>query len=96
MFRAIGGMAHPDYADLFSTKTSDIAGRLPEAWARAPLEDTPTGRSVPAVWRGLGLRLGPRPSPDHVQRWRIADQGHDWIRLETSVVDDCPHRRACR
>jgi hypothetical protein len=78
--RAIGGVARPGYAHLVSTTTSDTAGRSPEAWARALLEDTPTGRSAPAVRPGLG----PRPSPDHVQRWKIADRGHDWIRFETS------------
>jgi hypothetical protein len=34
------------------------------------------------VWRALGLRLAPGPSPDHVQGWRIAARGGDWIRLE--------------
>ena len=48
------------------------------------LEGTPTGRSAPILWRLLGLRLGPRPSPDHVQGWTIADRGASWIRLETS------------
>jgi hypothetical protein len=34
------------------------------------------------LWRLLGLRLGPRPSPEHVQGWRIIGRGDDWIRME--------------
>jgi hypothetical protein len=28
--------------------------------------------------------MGPGGSPDHVQGWRIAGRGDDWIRLETA------------
>jgi hypothetical protein len=74
-----------DYADCVVATTSDATERTPEEWARAVMEDTPTGRSAPALWRLIGLRLGPMPSPDHVQGWRIADRGDDWIRAETAA-----------
>lgn len=81
--RSHGSLDSPDYVDFTASPTGAI-DRSPEEWARAVLEDTPTGRSAPTLWRLLGLRLGPRPSPDHVQGWRIADRGESWIRLETS------------
>jgi hypothetical protein len=81
--RSHATMASPDYVDVTVSPTG-ATDRSPEEWARAVLEGTPTGRSAPTLWRLLGLRLGPRPSPDHVQGWRIADRGESWIRLETS------------
>ena len=81
--RAADTMVDPDYADVITLAT-DVAEASPEAWARAALERTSTGRSAPTLWRLLGLRLGPRPSADHVQGWRIAARGDEWIRIETS------------
>jgi hypothetical protein len=74
----------PDYADYFVAATSGAGERTAEQWARTILEGTHAGRSAPALWRLLGLRLGPRPSPDHVQGWHIAGRGDDWLRAETS------------
>jgi hypothetical protein len=82
--RAHDTLASPDYVDLFTAPASGATDRSPEEWARAVLEETPTGRSAPALWRRLGLRLGPRPSAEHVQGWKIAARGDDWIRLETA------------
>ncbi len=77
-------LTSPDYADLYTVATTGTADMSAEEWARAALEDTPTGRSAPRLWRLLGLRLGPTSSPDHVQGWEIADRGDDWIRIETT------------
>ena len=82
--RRLEPLADPDYADVFTVLTSRATDRSGEAWARAVLEHTPIGRSAPRVWRALGLRLGPGSSPDHVQGWRIAARGDDWIRLEAT------------
>jgi hypothetical protein len=82
--RGVAELADLDYVDVFTATTSAAADRSAEEWARVALEDTPTGRSAPMLWRLLGLRLGPMPSPDHVQGWRIADRGDDWIRIETA------------
>ena len=82
--RRLDTLASPDYVDLFTATTSRAADKSPEEWARAALENTPTGRSAPLVWRRLGLHLGPAPSPDCVQGWKIADRGEDWIRIETT------------
>ena len=82
--RRVAALASPDYVDLFTATTSFATDKSAEEWARAALEDTPTGRAAPFLWRLLGLRLGPTPSPDYVQGWKIADRGDDWIRIETT------------
>jgi hypothetical protein len=82
--RSLDTLASPDYVDLFVMTTSEATDRSPEEWARAVLEDTPLGRSAPDLWRRLGLRLGPLQAPDHVQGWKIAALGDNWIRLETA------------
>ena len=82
--RSLATLDSPDYVDAFTLTPSGATERSPEQWARTVLEETPTGRSAPALWGLLGLRLGPRPSPDHVQGWRIADRGDNWIRVETT------------
>jgi len=73
-----------NYADLFTATTYGAADWSAEQWARALLEETPAGRSAPVLWRLLGLRLGPTPSTDHVQGWKIADGGDGWIRIGTT------------
>jgi hypothetical protein len=82
--RGLDTLASPDYVDLFTASTNGATDKSAEEWARATLEDTPTGRSAPSLWRFLGLRLGPTPSPDCVQGWKIADRGEGWIRIETA------------
>jgi hypothetical protein len=82
--RRLGALANPDYADFFTATASGATDKSAEEWARTVLEDTPTGRSAPRLWRLLGLRLGPTPSTAYVQGWRIADRGDDWIRIEAS------------
>ena len=81
--RRLGAMVSPDYVDL-STVTIGATDKSPEEWARAVLEETPTGRSAPFLWRALGLRLGPPNSPGYVQGWKIADRGDDWVRIEAA------------
>jgi hypothetical protein len=82
--RCLDTLASPDYVDLFTATTSGATDQSAEEWARAALEDTPSGRSAPVLWRLLGLRLGPTPSLDWVQGWKIADRGEDWIRIEAT------------
>ena len=82
--RSLDTLASPDYVDLFTADTSGATDQSAEEWARAVLEDTPIGRSAPVLWRQLGLRLGPTPSPDYVHGWKIADRGDDWIRIEAN------------
>ena len=80
--RALDTFGRPDYVDVFTITTGEHADASAEQWARAVLEETPTGRSAPRLWRLLGLRLGPGSSPDHVQGWTIADGCDGWIRIE--------------
>lgn len=74
-----------DYADLTTIATPVARDSSPEEWLRALLEEGSIGRhAAPRLWRRIGLRLGPAGSADHVQGWRIADQGQDWIRIQTA------------
>src|SRR5262245_8022266 len=83
--RALGTLGEPDYIDLFTAMTPSATDRTAEAWARLILEQAPVARDhARRFWRLLGLRLGPPGSPDHVQGWRIAAGGHDWLRIETA------------
>jgi hypothetical protein len=82
--RSLSTLPKPDYVDLFTVTTSAAADRSPEQWARAGVEDA-AGLAGQFVWRVLlGLRLGRRPSPDHVGGWKIGDRGDSWIRLEAA------------
>ena len=61
----------------------DIAAddrRSSEEWARSAWEDAPPALRLfmLAGWRFvLGLRLGPRPSVDHILGWTIVERGAD-------------------
>lgn len=83
--RSLSTFAEPAYVDLF-TITTPLAGHgSAEEWARTVLEQAPLARhNARALWRLMGLRLGPRGSPDFVQGWKIAGRGEHWIRGETS------------
>jgi hypothetical protein len=80
--RSATTIADPDYVDMSTATTGDAWNRSPEQWARTVLEETPLGRRARLLWQRLDLRLGPPSSPDHVQGWKIADRGDNWIRLE--------------
>jgi hypothetical protein len=76
---------HYDYDDCFAAPRAAGDDRTPEQWARAVFEETPR----PVRWflvngfrYGLGLRFGPRPSPDHVLGWTIIDRSPDSLTVE--------------
>ena len=68
-------LAGSDYASAFALAVrADSPAPTPEQWARAAFEGAPAPllRLLPLAWRlGLGLRLGPRPSPGHVLGWSL-------------------------
>ena len=75
----------PDYRDAFEVPTDRTDTRTPEQWARAVFESAPRKSRwfLLLGWRGvLGLRLGPRPSSDHVLGWRIVETSPEADRLE--------------
>lgn len=82
--RSLSTLESPDYVDLFIATANRATDKTPEQWARATVEGVhPWARFV--AWRVLcGLRLEPRPSPDYLAGWRIADRGDGWIRMEAS------------
>lgn len=74
-----------DYSDLTTIATPDARGSSPEQWLRALLGEGAIGKyAARRLWRRLGLELGPSGSAEHVQGWRILDQGEDWIRIRTA------------
>ncbi len=83
--RALTTFDEPDYVDLFTVTTPRATDWSAEEWARAVLEQTEVARSnARKLWRLIGLRLGPPRSPDHVQGWKIAARGDNWLRVETA------------
>ena len=81
--RSLTTFTDPDYVDLFTVTTPAAADRPAEEWARAVLGYA-GGRPARVLWRLMGLRLGPRHSRDHVQGWKIAARGDNWLRVETA------------
>jgi hypothetical protein len=85
--RSLSGLANPDYLDLFTATTNGASERPVEDWARAVLEGGPgylrLGVFVAQRFL-LGLRLGPRRSPDYILGWKIADRGDSWVRIEAA------------
>jgi hypothetical protein len=74
-----------DYTDSFEAELAPGDGRSPEQLARAVFEGVP--RSVRwflvAGFRfGLGLRLAPRTSPEHVLGWAIIAREPDSITVQ--------------
>ena len=81
--RSLSTLESPDYGRCLhgcGRRHGQVAGAV----GRATVEGvSPWARFV--VWRGLcGLRLEPRPSPDYLAGWKIADRGDSWIRMEAS------------
>jgi Protein of unknown function (DUF2867) len=77
---------HYDYDDSFAAPRAAADDRTPEQLARAVLEDAPR----PVRWflvsgfrYGLGLKFGPRPSPEHVLGWAIIDRSPDSVTIES-------------
>jgi hypothetical protein len=69
-----------DFACAYEVAIAPDDDRSPEQWARAVWEGAPAPLRwfMLAGWRlGLGFRLGPRNSADHVLGWRIVDRGAD-------------------
>jgi hypothetical protein len=81
--RAIDTLADPNYAVSFAAPANST--RTPEQWARAVFEATSAGMRwyLFIGWRcGLGLKLAPRSSPDHIAGWRILDSTSQAIIIE--------------
>jgi hypothetical protein len=85
--RSLGGLANPDYLDLFTATTNEASEKPAVDWARVVLEGAPY-YIRPGVFVAqrllLGLRLGPRRSPDYIIGWKIADRGEGWVRIEAA------------
>jgi hypothetical protein len=72
--RAVDTLADPDYVYGCEIPRLPTDTRTAEQWARAVFEGAPrlVRWFIVAGWiGGLGLRLGPRPSPSHVLGWKV-------------------------
>jgi hypothetical protein len=84
--RALDTLLSRDYAAAWAAEVTDGEGCSAERWARATFEDAPHALRafIVAGWTSfLGLRLGPRDSPDHVLGWRIVTDAPELIILES-------------
>lgn len=75
-----------DYDDFFAAPRAAADKRTPEQLARAVFEQAPR----PVRWflvsgfrYGLGLKFGPRPSPEHVLGWAIIDRSPESVTIES-------------
>ncbi len=87
--RAVGTLAGRDYAAAWEVMVAGGDTRSAEQWVRATFEGAPRALRVFIVvgWTaGLGLRLGPRPSADHVLGWKIVTKAPDLIVLSVPSV----------
>jgi hypothetical protein len=85
-----------NYAAAFALTTEVAGTRTPVQWARAVFEAAPAAPRWCMVFgwkRVLGLRLGPRPSDDHVLGWAIAE-GHV-VPGSTTLIAESRDLRAC-
>jgi hypothetical protein len=85
-----------DYAAAWATTTEDAAMLSPLQWARAVFEGAPivVRWCIVFGWtRVLGLRLGPRPSDDHVLGWAISDG--DLVAGSVALIAESRLLRAC-
>jgi hypothetical protein len=85
VFNSIAGYNY-DYNDRFDAPRAAADDRTPEQLARAVFEGAPRPVRLFLVLGfryGLGLRFGPRSSPEHVLGWAIIDREPDSITLES-------------
>jgi len=85
MFNSSAGYSY-DYSDSFVAEIATEDDRSPEQLARAVFEGAPRPVRlflVVGFRYGLGLKFGPRSSPEHVLGWAIIDREPDSITLES-------------
>jgi hypothetical protein len=86
--RPLGGLANPDYLDLFTATTDGALEKPAEDWGRIVLERVMPGYIRLGVFVAqrllLGLRLGPRRSSNHIAGWKITERGDGWVRIEAA------------
>jgi hypothetical protein len=80
---AHGSLARVDYADGYRVEGVPVSSLDALGWLRRVFDGRPAAvrAGLRLGWRGLGLRLGPQPSPAHVLGWRIEAAGPHVARL---------------
>jgi hypothetical protein len=82
---AIDAVAEPSYSKAWELPSVDARALTPEQWVRTTWEDASGFLRwfLPIGWAGiLRLRLGPRPSSDHILGWHISAWDSDSITVE--------------
>jgi hypothetical protein len=72
--QAVNSLSDPNYTCTFEITVPQLDRRPAEDWLRRIIEDAPRPMRwfILSGWiAALRLRLGPRPSPDHVLGWKI-------------------------
>lgn len=83
--KAVDTLAQPDYGSAFELSVPGATVRSPEQWARAIFEGAPRAIRwfLQVGWvLALGVRLGPRSSPEYVLGCRITHTDPGVIILE--------------
>jgi hypothetical protein len=81
--RELPTLARIDYEDAFLVVAGLAQDRTAEQWAREILEGAPASmrNALTRGWSGLGLRLGPAQSDEHVLGWEIRHRDPDVVLL---------------
>jgi hypothetical protein len=82
---AIDAVAEPGYSKAWELPSPGAHALTPEQWVRTTWEDASGFLRwfLPIGWAGiLRLRLGPRPSPDHILGWLISASDSGSITVE--------------
>ena len=86
-FEVPHGVGRIDYADAFEVRLSEPYEPEPEQFVRTAIEKTsaPIRWGMQFAWRVLlGLRMGPRSSPDHILGWPIVQADAELVHLRAS------------
>ncbi|MFC4516715.1 hypothetical protein [Streptomyces ehimensis] len=80
---ALSTLARIDYENALLAELDPAQDRTAEQWARAVLEDAPTGmqRALTQGWTSLGLALGPARSDGYLLGWPVRHSTPDILLL---------------
>lgn len=81
---ALDTLAKAHYSAAWEVAIAEDDERSAQQWAEATFEEAPQPLRafIVAGWiAGLGLHLGPRPSPDHILGWKIVTAAPELVVL---------------
>ena len=86
--RALTALSRVDYTDCFILESARVRDRTGEEWARALLEEAPSGtrNALRRGWRALGVRLGSTADDRLVLGWLVRSSSPDFALLGAKSV----------